>query len=101
MSQERCGTPFARSLNVSRRGVIHHALAPSTLPSRRSAGTLPAGGLGVSWAHSMRPGLQAYGVTVQRNAAGGLGVPPSSLISPKSGGRGLMNSHETAWWSGA
>ena len=33
--------------------------------------------------------------------AEGLGVSPNSLISPKSGGRGLRGSHEAAWRAGA
>jgi hypothetical protein len=59
VSRKRCGTLPARSSNVSRRGVIHHALAPSTrdrLSHREGVqGLVPAEGLGVSWAHSMRP----------------------------------------------
>jgi hypothetical protein len=79
VSQKRCGMLPAGSSNVSRRGVIHHAVARATrggcaegrspfgkglgratvtfvLPHhKRVQGYIPAEGLGVSWAHSIRP----------------------------------------------
>jgi hypothetical protein len=121
VSQKRCGMLPARSSNVSRRGVIHHALARATrggctegrspfdeslgratftfvLCHRKKVqqGILPCrGGLGVSWAHSIRPCRP----TASRcsGTLPGFGVSPSlPILPPRLGARGLKASVEMA-----
>ena len=110
MSQKRCGMLPARSSNVSRRGVIHHALARATCgecgggeaPSTRvweeppsplssaiargvQQGMLPCRGFGgiLGAFNSPLQALSRDGVRLRRT--GVRGVPESSYLSPKTG----------------
>jgi hypothetical protein len=126
VSQKRCGMLPARSSNVSRRGVIHRALACATRGGcgggrspfdkslgratftfvlchrkRVQQGILPCRGFGgiLGAFNSPLQALSRDGVRLRRTRV--RGVPESSYHSPKSGGRGLIGSHEAAWRAGA
>ena len=97
MSRKRCGTLAAGSLRVC----AYHgqaSLCPH-YPSRVFRGAQPlrqeSGESHLTIVLTQQKRVQGY------IPAEGLGVSPNSLISPKSGGRGLRGSHEAAWRAGA
>jgi hypothetical protein len=89
VSQKRCGMLPARSSNVSRRGVIHHALARAT---RGECGGGEAPSTRV-WEEPPSPLSSA----IARGCSGtlpGFGVSPSlPILPPRLGARGLMYCH--------
>jgi hypothetical protein len=86
VSQKRCGTLPARSSNVSRRGVVHHALARATRGGCAEGRSPFDKGLGRATSPSSSAVPRECRVTSLPRV---WGCPPIPPISPKSGGQGV------------